>query len=293
MKMPAVMATDNTNKKGERKMVIKSLLRWFFGKIYYYDHCESRFKLIFLKPFQKDKIIREFGDFDITTWEGSWGEIDWKKDSEKKILQTITYFYRVGVDFNMERYGKTPLMYAAMDSSLKVVDFLVDGGADPSIEGEKGWTALHYAASEGNVENINWLIEKGARNVVNKKDSSGETPLHIAARRGYTQSVNALIENGAEINVLNETGNTALHIAALWGHLETVKALLTLGADAFIKNKENKTAWSFARTEKIRNVILDSVKIRNDYLKKNPVKVLANSSNKKKEAFLQMLHQYE
>lgn len=43
--------------------------------------------------------------------------------------------------------GRTALMYAAMFGRTKVIKFLLDKGADPSLKDVNGLTALSYASS--------------------------------------------------------------------------------------------------------------------------------------------------
>lgn len=122
---------------------------------------------------------------DITKWEDTWGTIDWVKDPEDKILKKITDFYHSGVDFNAIKKGVTPIIAAAMFCpSVKVIDLLIDGGADPNLTDKDGNTVLHWAALclSGKLEKVKCLIDHCPKNFVNVKNKKGDTALDYATR---------------------------------------------------------------------------------------------------------------
>ena len=102
---------------------------------------------------------------DITKWDDTWGTINWEEDTEDEIIQKIKDFYYAGVDFNMRRKVKvfpgvgyrpkdiediTILMDAAQYSTPKVIEWLIDGGADMNLRTDMGGhMALDFAAEAG------------------------------------------------------------------------------------------------------------------------------------------------
>ena len=57
-------------------------------------------------------------------------------------LETVETLLRAGENINaMGDMGNTPAHYAAMGKSLKLFDFLMESGADPSLENEFGTKA--------------------------------------------------------------------------------------------------------------------------------------------------------
>ena len=107
---------------------------------------------------------------------------------------------------NQYLYDYTPLFYASKHGHLKIVEFLVNNGAE--IDGT---------------------------NVFNG------TPLMTASSFGYTTIMEYLINNGADVNRLSLNKCTPLHWAILGNRLYAVKLLIKYGADKNIANKEGRT----------------------------------------------------
>lgn len=67
----------------------------------------------------------------------------------------------------------------------------------------------------GNEKVVDMLIQNGAN--INFVAKDGATPLHAAAENGYENITNTLIQNGANINARNKLGFTPIHLAAAKG----------------------------------------------------------------------------
>jgi uncharacterized protein len=131
--------------------------------------------------------------------------------------------------------GYTPLMLAAMNNDLDMVEFLQARGAKFDSPKDE----LLFAASHGDVAGIQRILASsgparnggGKLNLVNASSKDGFTPLMAAASQGQTATVKALIAAGADLNVLNSAHDTALLLAIRNGHKSTILALLDAGAD--------------------------------------------------------------
>lgn len=62
----------------------------------------------------------------------------------------------------MDEYGSTPLHLAVLEGSLKVVQCLVESGANLKAADKYGHTSLHLAAGKGyrKVEEFQWGMGK-------------------------------------------------------------------------------------------------------------------------------------
>ncbi|HUE22680.1 MAG TPA: ankyrin repeat domain-containing protein [Bryobacteraceae bacterium] len=132
-----------------------------------------------------------------------------------------------------DRYGATPLYYAASFNHTEIVQLLLEYHADPnapvSINERKDGlssTALQYAARSGNLRITSILIAAGAR--VNTKGAEGRTALHFAG--GQVGIIHLLIEKGADVNARDAEGIAPLDDEVWGGSLDAVAILLAHGA---------------------------------------------------------------
>ena len=113
-------------------------------------------------------------------------------------------------------------------NGLSTVNTLLERGADPSVKGRKGDTALHFAARRGNEEIVKILLQHSKVNV-NDKDASGKTALHLACNEGHSNVCQLLLNYGADIKAVSEDKTTPLHSAILNGHSQVAIMILNRG----------------------------------------------------------------
>ena len=61
---------------------------------------------------------------------------------------------------NMDKLGRSPLIWATAGRYLEVVKFLLEAGA--SVTSERNWHALHEACKAGYTELVQVLVDAGA-----------------------------------------------------------------------------------------------------------------------------------
>lgn len=128
-----------------------------------------------------------------------------------------------------ERGYRTPLMAAAVFATPKIVNILIERGADVNqgaLSDEQ--TALMRAALSDNVETLSTLIEKGA--AIDASTTEGNTALMYAAKLGNIGVVRRLIEAGCDINLTNEAGNVAMDFASHNQQYGVAKILQEMGS---------------------------------------------------------------
>lgn len=194
---------------------------------------------------------------------------------------------QIDFNFNDSFYGGTPLHYAASSGNLKLVQFLINNGADVNVRDSGGHTPLFYAVSKGgNLQIVTHLLRNGA--IIKPADS---TPiLHFAALGGHIDIFQHLIEDqqcqfdtrsndvhtlqyavrggslpiveyliddkGLSINnMVDIYDDTLLHDAACRGFVNIVRYLLKKGANQNARNKGNETALDCARNRRYSNVV--------------------------------------
>jgi ankyrin repeat protein len=126
----------------------------------------------------------------------------------------------------MDKDNKTPLHDAGFGGNIQIAKTLIEnGGLDPNSRDKNNVTPLHEAASFGDLKMAEYLAkEQNAE--VNPSDKKGTTPLHEAASSGYGEVVKFLVEDcAASPDFKNKRGKTPLHIASLEGQIEAAKYL--------------------------------------------------------------------
>ncbi len=123
-------------------------------------------------------------------------------------------------------YGMTPLFF----HGKQIAGLLIEAGADIEARSFKGNTPLGWATYSGDIETVRFLIEKGANVTV-----EGKTPLHIASNWGFVELADLFIFNGADVNAADSRGWTPLHWASFEGGIEMVIYLIEQGADLSVE----------------------------------------------------------
>jgi len=131
-----------------------------------------------------------------------------------------------GINPNIRKGYTIPLNYAIQSASdykydnayalhnrmIKIIELLLEHGADPNFSNIEGFTPLMHASMVNEKEIVNLLLNNGA--VPNLKDNDGNTAL-IYAIESYNSEfiIELLLENGADPTIKNNEGKTAYDIA--------------------------------------------------------------------------------
>jgi len=190
-----------------------------------------------------------------------------------------------GVDPNgTDRYGRTHLMNAMTEhpheDQVRVINALINAGADPNAEDDKGWTAMGPLIFYQPVwELINLLLDRGYDLRRFPRDASmllseallyGEPAMirrlvdmgidpdqvqHQAATSleeqiswggGTAENVAILLEVGANPNRLDKAGQSPLVAAVRKRRDDILRVLLKNGADLDIPDKTDRTPLQIA-----------------------------------------------
>ncbi|PQE03038.1 ankyrin repeat protein [Rutstroemia sp. NJR-2017a BVV2] len=143
-------------------------------------------------------------------------------------MRTIKLLLSAGASVN------APGVLSAVSRNFKLLDFLIDSGADINTPESD---ALHTAAGNGSLECVALLLRSGVD--VNSR-FQGQTPLQYAAQSTSVKVAQMLVEHGAEVNTPSEihTDITALGLAAHSGCYDMVEYLLDMGAYADAEPRE-------------------------------------------------------
>ena len=155
---------------------------------------------------------------------------------------------------------KSPLIMAVIKGNKRLVQLLLEGGADVSIKDVYGATAVHHAAETGNIEIMKILIARGAD--VKALDSAGSSALHYAADIIYNKGevtkdmIDLLLAHGLDINQQNYNGETPAYQATYERYdKDFVDYLSKRGANFKLKNNEGISPEDSFKELKEENIL--------------------------------------
>ena len=149
----------------------------------------------------------------------------------------------------IEQGGNTALMFAARSGDLRSAQLLVEAGSDVNDLSAFGTSPAMMAVHGGNSELLDYLLENGADPDLN---GSGQTALHDAVLRGNPEAVKILIKHGADLEAVLESptptrrqstdysfhdaliGATPLWLAARFSEPLIMESLIQAGADPMV-----------------------------------------------------------
>ena len=126
-----------------------------------------------------------------------------------------------------DRFGHSPMHYAAYKGNSSIVEYLLDRGGDPNARGRHDSTPLHSAAWGRNRRTLEVLLENGAD--VNARTDEGETPGMTASLRGEKETLEILLALSADPHAKDIHGTGLIEIAAAGGHGAIVDLLKQIG----------------------------------------------------------------
>lgn len=122
-------------------------------------------------------------------------------------------------------FRNTPLLLAIQTDNIAMARLLLQSGAKVET---KGCSALSLASLCGDYRMVQLLLQNGAN--VSFQEEGGDTPLCDAAGSNNTEVVRLLIENHANINIKNNKESTPLNAACFSGSFDSINLLLEHGA---------------------------------------------------------------
>ena len=158
-------------------------------------------------------------------------------DVDKPVLEAIgdslnPSMVKILLDFNIDLNQKNgiilhtairqPHRYGSQTQQcqlLKMVEILLESGADPNIKTERGYTAGHTLMDTNNISEddkcviFGLLLKFGLE--LEERTGEGQTPLMLSARQQSEQTTKCLVEAGANVNVTDNMGNSPLLLVVL------------------------------------------------------------------------------
>ena len=188
---------------------------------------------------------------------------------EKNETEEAIRLIEAGVDINKpDTSGFTALMTSCLNNNEKIVDKLLEYGADVNvnIESMGNVNALKIAYfDKKNKDLILKLIKAVNKDILNLsyKDEHNNTStlLMYSCDNNDEDIAFEIINNGANLDTQDNNGKTALMVAIERGHENIVEKLIGAGANLNLQDKNRATALilaSFIDNQKIVKMLLDA-----------------------------------
>ncbi|XP_028167772.1 ankyrin repeat, SAM and basic leucine zipper domain-containing protein 1 [Ostrinia furnacalis] len=175
----------------------------------------------------------------------------------KEVEKIVTCDLHNNVNLKLDS-GWTPLMHACFHGQDKIVDLLLEKGADPNLHADSVTPVMAACSnSSANKDTIYYiitrLIDKGC--ILNIGDKYGQTPLMRAIGSGFVAVVEKLLGENVNIEMRDQQGWTALFWAAHHNQPEILEMLIANGARLTEVDKSSRTALDIAMSHDHVNVI--------------------------------------
>uniref|UniRef100_A0A8C7AWX5 Ankyrin repeat and SOCS box containing 3 n=1 Tax=Neovison vison TaxID=452646 RepID=A0A8C7AWX5_NEOVI len=124
--------------------------------------------------------------------------------------------------------GFCALHLAASQGHWKIVQILLEAGADPNTTTLEETTPLFLAVENGQIDVLRLLLRHGA-NVNGSHSMCGWNTLHQATFQENAEIIKLLLKKGANKECQDDFGITPLFVAAQYGKLESLSILISSG----------------------------------------------------------------
>ncbi|XP_014216933.1 ankyrin repeat domain-containing protein 49 [Copidosoma floridanum] len=183
----------------------------------------------------RDQIMSQpLGDYDrmqVSAWEDDDKDIEETRNAKDPLQRAMLTAAENGDLDKVKSYyaldpslvkcadsdGYTPLHRACYGNHTKIIEFLLQAGADISAKTQDDWQPLHSACCWNNVECAAILIAQGAN--VNAKSKGDQTPLHLVSASSHNSPCLQLLllHPDTDPHIKNSSGDTAFDIAKRTG----------------------------------------------------------------------------
>ena len=162
---------------------------------------------------------------------------------EEGIKKALRHSLR-NLDRGDPKYNQSPLSHAAENGHERVVQLLLDRGAEPNMVDKSGRSALLWAVLNEHQAVAEQLLARGAD--VDRRDRVQWTALHFAVRSRSTHMANLMLDMGADVSAKIKGGYTALHLAVFFRAPTLIRLLVQNGASMSSRSSNAYTPLEYA-----------------------------------------------
>jgi len=169
-------------------------------------------------------------------------------------INTVKFLIDKKIDINnVDNFGNTPLIYAAINGDFKVAKLLIENGASLNIENKKNKTALIYAVDNASYELEQMLLKNNID--INKFDISGNNAIMYAIKNQDKDIVQDLIKHKIELNYKNCDGFSPLYQSIVQNDFDFARMLLENGANPNVSDLDKTTPLMYASYKGYKDIV--------------------------------------
>lgn len=185
----------------------------------------------------------------------------------KNSLEIIKKIIDYGANIDEQNgIGDTALILAVESNNSSIVKILVENSADVNLQNNSGQTPLMgtFTSTTTNKEThkiIETLVNAGAD--FDLIDNEGDTVLSNCIMCDNTKVIQMLIKAGVNVNLQDDDGVTPLMIATQINNDTAIELLIDAGADLTIKDNDGKTALQYLDNWKSAKLLVEAENSKN------------------------------
>ncbi len=145
----------------------------------------------------------------------------------RTLVLALALFYPIASMAELNDDDHMRYTEALRDGNVKLVKKYLDTDAKPNDK-FFGWSALQIAATKGQLKVVELLIERGA-DLDYQHPISKNTAFHMAAFGGYSDVVKLLAAKGADVNIKMRADVSIIRAIRDEGNTKMVELLTSLG----------------------------------------------------------------
>ena len=151
----------------------------------------------------------------------------------------------------------TPLHSTAKNNHLRILELLIENGADVNAKDKFNKTALHYSCEMGLLIVSKALVEHNSK--INTYDIHNKSPLDYSCFIGHNELVKFLLDNDAFVHEIDEDHYNCLDIAIDTDHKAVVETLIhdkSFQKFIYYENEKNSKIKKMIRKMPLTTMIL-------------------------------------
>jgi ankyrin repeat protein len=169
---------------------------------------------------------------------GSMSDSELISRCKERNLDAVRQLLAANANINASIDGESPLIIALHQNNTRLLDIVLQAGADTIRVPELGTTALMIAADCGSVKAVRCLLQHKP-DLLDAHDDIGRTALFPALQNNNLEVASALLDAGASATILSRSRETTLMVCS---DVATARRLLELGVDIRARDQSGKDA---------------------------------------------------